>query len=63
MSCWAQKIEERVVMGYGWIESEIFFPVVSSFIKYTKPTKEDRVILVLDMQDSHTTNLELITLA
>ena len=50
-------------MGYGWIESEIFFPVVSSFIKYTKPTKEDRVILVLDMQDSHTTNLELITLA
>ena len=33
------------------------------FIKHTKPTKEDPVILVLDGHYSHTRNLEVITLA
>jgi len=33
------------------------------FIKHTKPTKEDPVILVLDRHYSHTRNLEVITLA
>ena len=32
------------------------------FIKHTKPTKEDPVILVLDGHYSHTRNLEVITL-
>ena len=40
-----------------------FFPVVSSFLKHTKPTKEDLVVLVLDRHYSHTRNLEVITLA
>ena len=33
------------------------------FIKHTKPTEEDPVILVLDGHYSHTRNLEVITLA
>ena len=40
-----------------------FFPVISSFIKYSKPTKEDPFLLVLDGQYSHTRNLELISSA
>jgi len=47
----------------GWIQSEIFSQWYLHFIKHTKPTKEDPVILVLDGYYSHTRNLEVITLA
>ena len=40
-----------------------FFPMFSSLIKYTKTTKEDSLVLVLDGQYSHTRNLEVISLA
>jgi hypothetical protein len=47
----------------GWIQSEIFSQWFLHFIKHTKPTKEDPVILVLDGHYSHTRNLRVITLA
>jgi hypothetical protein len=47
----------------GWIQSEIFSQWLFHFIKYTKQTKEDPVILGLDGHYSHTRNLEVITLA
>jgi len=47
----------------GWIQSEIFSQWFLYFIKHTKPTKEDPVILVLDWHYSHTRNLKVITLA
>ena len=46
-----------------WIQSEIFSQWFLHFIKHTKPTKEDSVILVLDGHYSHTRNLEVITFA
>jgi len=51
------------VPSSGWIQSEIFSQWYLHFIKHTKPTKEDSVILVLDGHYSHTRNLEVITLA
>ena len=42
--------------------SDIFFQWLLHFIKYTQPTKEDPVFLVLDGHNSHTRNLEVITL-
>ena len=47
----------------GWIESEIFTQCFLHFIKHTKPTKYDPVILVPDGHYSHTTKMEVITLA
>jgi len=47
----------------GWMRSEIFSQWFLHFIKRTKPTREDPVILVLDGHYSHTRNLEIITLA
>jgi len=47
----------------GWIQSEIFSQWFLHFIKHTKPTKEDTVILVLDRHYSHARNWEVITLA
>jgi hypothetical protein len=47
----------------GWIQREDFFQWFLHFIKHTKPTKEDPVILVLDGHYSHTRNMEIITLA
>ena len=46
-----------------WIQSEKFSQLFLHFIKDTKPTKEDPVVLVLDGHYSHTRNLEVITLA
>jgi len=41
-----------------------FFPQwFLHFIKHTKPTKEDPVILVMDRHYSHTRNLEVINFA
>ena len=47
----------------GWIQSEIFCQWFLHFIKHTKLTKEDPIILVLDGQYSYTRNMEVITLA
>jgi metal-dependent hydrolase (beta-lactamase superfamily II) len=47
----------------GWIQSEIFFRWFLNFIKHTKLTKEDPVILVLHGHYSHTGNLGVVTLA
>ena len=47
----------------GWIESEVFSQWFLHFIKHTKLTKEDPVILVLDGHYPHTRNLEVSTLA
>jgi len=46
----------------GWIQSKIFSQWFLHFIKHTKLTKEDPVILVLDGHYSNTENLEVITL-
>jgi len=46
-----------------WIQSEIFSQWFLHFIKHTKPTKEDPVILVSDGHYSQNRNLEVITLA
>jgi hypothetical protein len=46
-----------------WIQSEIFSQWFLYFIKHTKTTKDDSVILVLYGHYSHTRNLEVITLA
>jgi len=45
-----------------WIQSEIFSQWFLHFIKHTKPTKEDPLILVLDGHYSHVRNLEVISL-
>jgi len=47
----------------GWIQSEKFTQCFVYFIKHTKPTKWDAVILVPNGHYSHTTNMEVITLA
>jgi len=44
-------------------ERGFFFQWFLHFIKHTKPTKEDPVILVLDGHYSHTRHLEVINLA
>jgi len=65
-------MKQELMNDHRWINPRVpslgvdterdFSPVVSPFIKYTKPTKEDPVIL-LDGQYSHTRNLEVISLA
>ena len=47
----------------GWIQSDIFTQWFRHFIKYTKPSAEDPVVLVLDGHYSHTRNLDVINLA
>ena len=51
------------VIPRGGYRAEIFTQWFLHFIKHTKPTKEDPVILVLDRHYSHTRNLEVIILA
>ena len=46
----------------GGYRARFFSQWFLHFIKHTKPTKEDPVILVLDGHCSHTRNLEVITL-
>ena len=47
----------------GYIQSKNFSQWFLHYIKHTKPTKEDPVILVLDGHYSHTRDLEVITSA
>jgi hypothetical protein len=48
---------------WGGYRAGLFSQWFLHFIKHTKPTKEDSVILVLDRHYSHTRNLEVITLS
>ncbi|XP_018563147.1 uncharacterized protein LOC108904910 [Anoplophora glabripennis] len=47
----------------GWVQAEIFTKWFKHFIKFTKPSASDPVLLVLDGHCSHTRNIELIELA
>ena len=47
----------------GWINSELFVQWMRMFISHVKPTKDDKVLLILDGHKSHTKNLEAIQLA
>lgn len=37
----------------GWSSESMFVIFLQHFIKYTKPTKEQPVILILDIHESH----------
>lgn len=47
----------------GWITSEIFVQWFNHFIHTTKPTKEEKVLLLLDGHTTHTKNTAAINLA
>jgi hypothetical protein len=47
----------------GWIQTDIFTMWFEHFVKHTKPSKEDPVLLVLDGHNSHTRNIDLINRA
>lgn len=47
----------------GWMQSEIFVEWFKHFIKYSKPTAEERVLLILDGHATHINNLEVMMLA
>lgn len=47
----------------GWIQQHLFTQWLDHFIKHTKPSSDDPVILILDGHYSHTRNLDLIDLA
>lgn len=44
----------------GWVQTDIFSKWFDHFVKYSKPTDEEPVILVLDGHYSHTRNIEVI---
>lgn len=39
----------------GWINDKIFLEYLDHFIRYTGPTKENKILLVLDNHHSHVT--------
>lgn len=47
----------------GWIQSHLFTRWLIHFIEFTKPSKDDPVLLVLDGHYSHTRNIDVIELA
>lgn len=47
----------------GWIQQHLFTQWFRHFVKHTKPSADDPVVLVLDGHYSHTRNLDLIDLA
>lgn len=47
----------------GWVQSNLFTDWFRHFIKYTKPTIDDPLLLILDGHYSHTRNMEIIELA
>lgn len=47
----------------GWIQMNSFTKWFKHFIEFTKPSKDDPVLLILDGHYSHTKNLELLDLA
>ena len=51
------------VSDSGWINIGLFMSYLKHFAKHAKPTKDDRVLLILDGHKSHTKNIELIEYA
>ncbi len=47
----------------GYINSELFLKWFAHFISHVKPSKEEKVLLLLDGHTSHSRNLEVITMA
>ncbi|XP_018578256.1 uncharacterized protein LOC108916477 [Anoplophora glabripennis] len=47
----------------GWINTEIFTRWFRKFIKFSKASKENTVLLILDGHSTHTKNIEVIDLA
>lgn len=47
----------------GWVQTNLFSDWFKHFIKYTKPSEESPVLLLLDGHYSHTRNIEIIDLA
>ncbi|XP_036334788.1 uncharacterized protein LOC118745442 [Rhagoletis pomonella] len=47
----------------GWVQIPIFTNWFKHFLEFTKPTKEEPALLILDGHYSHTRNIELIDLA
>lgn len=47
----------------GWIQTHLFTMWLEHFVKFTKPTEEHPVLLVLDGHFSHTKNIDVIDLA
>lgn len=47
----------------GWIQTHLFTKWFRHFINFTKPSKDDPIILVLDGHYTHTRNIDAINLA
>jgi hypothetical protein len=47
----------------GWITSDVFTQRLKHFIQTTKPSKETKVLLLLDGYTTHTKNLQAVNLA
>lgn len=46
---------EAVAQPKGWMNNEIFLKWLSLFVKFTRPTKESPILMVLDGHSSHKT--------
>lgn len=46
---------EAVAQPKGWMNNEIFLKWLSHFVKFTRPTKESPILMVLDGHSSHKT--------
>ncbi|XP_074036751.1 uncharacterized protein [Leptinotarsa decemlineata] len=44
----------------GWMQMEIFNSWFNHFLKFSKPTKDDPILLVLDVHATHMNNLDFI---
>ncbi|KAK0046816.1 tigger transposable element-derived protein 2 [Biomphalaria pfeifferi] len=47
----------------GWMDSNIFTRWLNHFTQFVKPTKENKVLLILGGHNTHTKNLEAIEMA
>ena len=44
----------------GWIQSDIFSMWFDHFLKYTNPSAENPVLLILDGHSTHTRNIDVL---
>ncbi|KAK9685653.1 CENP-B N-terminal DNA-binding domain [Popillia japonica] len=44
----------------GWIQTNLFTQWLQHFVKFTKPSKEELIVLLLDGHYSHTRNVDII---
>ncbi|KAL7291839.1 hypothetical protein TKK_0014618 [Trichogramma kaykai] len=47
----------------GWMQTEIFSQWFAKFIEFTRASKDDPVLLLLDRHSSHTKNLKVVDMA